>query len=59
MTVGELGGTTRARALRYISAAEKNFNMVFLFDVIILGWNLDQKYSTIPRAWTLPQFKAA
>ena len=59
MTIGELGGTDRARALRYISAAEKNLNMVFLFDVIILGWNLDQKYDVVPRAWTLPQFKAA
>ena len=59
MTVGELGGADKARILRYISAAEKNLNMVFLFDVITLGWGKDQKYEMTPKGWTLPELKHA
>ena len=37
MTVGEVGHSTREQALKYVSAAEKEMNMMFLFDVVELG----------------------
>ncbi|KAF4186752.1 hypothetical protein CNMCM8927_005029 [Aspergillus lentulus] len=60
MTVGELPEThTLEGVLRYVSAAEKQLNMVFSFDVVDLGLGKDYKFLTTPRGWTLPDLKAA
>lgn len=37
MTVGEVGHSTREDALKYVSAKEKEMNMMFLFDVVEIG----------------------
>ncbi|KAM9903665.1 hypothetical protein OXX79_003222 [Metschnikowia pulcherrima] len=37
MTVGEVGHCEREDALRYVSAKEKEMNMMFLFDLVELG----------------------
>ena len=37
MTVGEVGHSTREDALKYVSAKEKEMNMMFLFDVVEVG----------------------
>ncbi|KAK4949950.1 hypothetical protein LTR10_011792 [Elasticomyces elasticus] len=60
MTVGELPSTPdQAKVLQYVSAKEKQLNMVFQFDVVDLGQGRDQKYDTDPLSWTLPDLKAA
>lgn len=60
MTVGELPSTPdQAKVLQYVSAREKQLNMVFQFDVVDIGQGRDQKYDTDPLAWTLPDFKKA
>lgn len=47
MTVGELPATPDpARVLRYISAREKQLNIVFQFDVVDLGIGSDYRYAT-------------
>ncbi|PGH07598.1 hypothetical protein AJ80_07987 [Polytolypa hystricis UAMH7299] len=59
MTVGECPNThTIEGVLNYVSAAKKQLNMVFEFDVVELGVGTDYKYSTTPRDWALPQMKA-
>lgn len=37
MTVGEVGHSTREDALKYVSAKEKEMNMMFLFDAVEVG----------------------
>lgn len=37
MTVGEVGHGTREENLKYVSAKEKEMNMIFLFDLVELG----------------------
>ncbi|KAL3476211.1 glycoside hydrolase superfamily [Aspergillus californicus] len=58
MTVGELPNTpTLEGVLRYVSAAEKQLNMVFSFDTVDLGMGKDYKFLTKLRSWTLPELK--
>jgi oligo-1,6-glucosidase len=59
MTVGECPHTPdSARVIDYVSAKEKQLNMVFQFDVVDIGQG-PYKFQTTPRDWTLPQFKSA
>jgi alpha-glucosidase len=59
MTVGECPNTPDpARVLRYVSAAEKQLNMVFQFDVVDIGQG-PYKFQTTPFAWKLPELKVA
>jgi oligo-1,6-glucosidase len=59
MTVGECPNTKEmARVLEYVSAKEKQLNMVFQFDVVDVGQG-PYKFQTTPRNWILPQFKEA
>lgn len=37
MTVGEVGKVPREDALKYVSAKEKEMNMIFIFDVVDIG----------------------
>ncbi|KAI1848992.1 hypothetical protein JX265_013735 [Neoarthrinium moseri] len=60
MTVGECPNTPdRSKVLKYVSAAEKQLDMVFLFDVVDVGQGTETKYDTTPRNWTLPVLKKA
>ncbi|KAL4779865.1 glycoside hydrolase superfamily [Aspergillus varians] len=60
MTVGELAQTpTMEGVLRYVSAANKQLNMVFSFDVVDLGMGKDYKFLTKHRDWVLPELKTA
>lgn len=60
MTVGELGQTpTMEGVLAYVSAAQKQLNMVFSFDVVDLGMGKDYKFLTGKRNWALPELKTA
>ncbi|KAL5114789.1 hypothetical protein ACEQ8H_007351 [Pleosporales sp. CAS-2024a] len=59
MTVGECPHTPdMKRVLQYVSAKEKQLNMVFQFDVVDIGQG-PYKFQTRPYNWTLPQFKRA
>ncbi|KAL6708768.1 hypothetical protein ACN47E_002464 [Coniothyrium glycines] len=59
MTVGECPNTPdMKRVLQYVSAKEKQLNMVFQFDVVDVGQG-PYKFQTTPKNWTLPQFKRA
>ena len=59
MTVGECPNTPdMARVLEYVSAKEKQLNMVFQFDVVDVGQG-PYKFQTTPRNWILPDFKKA
>jgi alpha-glucosidase len=59
MTVGECPHTPdMARVLQYVSAKEKQLNMVFQFDVVDVGQG-PYKFQTTPRNWILPDFKKA
>jgi alpha-glucosidase/glucan 1,6-alpha-glucosidase len=60
MTVGELPHTPDVqKVLKYVSARERQLNMVFQFDLVDLGFNPHQKYDTVPRAWTLHDLRDA
>ncbi|KAL4884960.1 glycoside hydrolase superfamily [Aspergillus karnatakaensis] len=60
MTVGELAQTpTMEGVLRYVSAAQKQLNMVFSFDVVDLGMGKDYKFQAKKRNWALPELKTA
>ncbi|KAF4974603.1 hypothetical protein FZEAL_8530 [Fusarium zealandicum] len=60
ITVGELPNTPDlARVLRYVSAEEKQLNMVFQFDVVDVGFGKTHKYETRPKNYTLPDLKDA
>ncbi|KAF2134290.1 glycoside hydrolase family 13 protein [Dothidotthia symphoricarpi CBS 119687] len=59
MTVGECPHTPdMKRVMQYVSAREKQLNMVFQFDVVDIGQG-PYKFQTTPRNYTLPDFKAA
>ncbi|EMG47889.1 Alpha-glucosidase [Candida maltosa Xu316] len=57
MTVGEVGRCTRDEALKYVSAARNEMNMIFLFDAIEVGCNPDDKFRY--QGWKLTDFKDA
>ncbi|KAJ4163109.1 hypothetical protein NW754_014532 [Fusarium falciforme] len=60
ITVGELPNTPDLeRVLRYVSADEKQLNMVFQFDVVDVGFGKTHKYETTPKNYTLPDLKDA
>ncbi|KAJ4301256.1 hypothetical protein N0V90_003347 [Kalmusia sp. IMI 367209] len=59
MTVGECPHTPdMSRVIQYVSAKEKQLNMVFQFDVVDIGQG-PYKFQTTPKNYTLPQFKRA
>lgn len=57
MTVGEVGHSPREDSLKYVSAKEKEMNMMFLFDVVECGSNPADRFDQ--RGFTLPDFKKA
>lgn len=57
MTVGEVGHSTREDALKYVSAKEKEMNMMFLFDVVEVGCEVEDRFRY--RAWKLDELKKA
>ncbi|KAI0126157.1 maltase [Xylariales sp. AK1849] len=60
MTVGECPCTPdRSRVLQYVSAAAKQLDMVFQFDVVDIGQGTETKYDTTPFNWRLPVLKKA
>lgn len=60
MTVGECPCTPdRSRVLQYVSAAAKQLDMVFQFDVVDVGQGTETKYDTTPFNWKLPDLKKA
>lgn len=60
MTVGELPHTPDVKkVLKYVSARERQLNMVFQFDIVDLGFGKVQKYDTVPRSWILHNFRSA
>ncbi|KAF9730462.1 hypothetical protein PMIN03_002294 [Paraphaeosphaeria minitans] len=59
MTVGECPNTPdMKRVVQYVSAREKQLNMVFQFDVVDIGQG-PYKFQTTPKNYTLPAFKDA
>ncbi|KAF1954001.1 alpha-amylase-domain-containing protein [Byssothecium circinans] len=59
MTVGECPHTPEmSRVVKYVSAKEKQLNMVFQFDVVDIGQG-PYKFQTTPKNYKLPEFKAA
>ncbi|KAF2644274.1 alpha-glucosidase [Massarina eburnea CBS 473.64] len=59
MTVGECPNTPdMSRVIKYVSAKEKQLNMVFQFDVVDIGQG-PYKFQTTPKNYKLPEFKAA
>jgi len=44
MTVGEVGHCSKEDALKYVSAKEKELNMIFLFDVVDVGSNKSDRF---------------
>lgn len=60
ITVGELPNTpSMEKVLKYVSAEAKQLDMVFQFDVVDVGHGTAHHYDTPPRAFTLPEMKAA
>lgn len=57
MTVGEVGHSSREDALKYVSAKEKEMNMMFLFDVVEIGSPAEDRF--LYQGYTLKQFKQA
>lgn len=57
MTVGEVGHSSREDALKYVSAKEKEMNMMFLFDVCELGSNPADRFDYT--GYQLTDFKKA
>ncbi|CAH6722836.1 alpha-glucosidase [[Candida] jaroonii] len=57
MTVGEVGNCSREDALKYVSAREKEMNMLFLFDVVFLGTVRTSRFRLLD--FTLVDFKSA
>ena len=56
VTVGELPHTPEASdVLKFVSAGDRQLDMVFQFDIVDLGQGKEKKYWFKP--WTLPQFK--
>ncbi|KJZ77676.1 hypothetical protein HIM_02853 [Hirsutella minnesotensis 3608] len=60
ITVGELPHTPDTkRVLDYVSAKAKQLDMVFLFDVVDVGFGKTHKYETTPKNFKFADFKAA
>lgn len=60
ITVGELGATPeQEKVLKYVSAEAKQLDMVFQFDMVMLGYGTNHMYDAKPRNFGLPQFKVA
>lgn len=57
MTVGEVGHSPREESLKYVSAKEKEMNMMFLFDVVEVGSNTADRF--IYEGYKLTDFKKA
>lgn len=57
MTVGEVGHSTREDALKYVSAKEKEMNMMFLFDVVEVGCEVSDRFRY--KGYKLPELKKA
>lgn len=57
MTVGEVGHSTREDALKYVSAKEKEMNMMFLFDVVEVGSDTKDRFRY--KGYKLPELKKA
>ncbi|CAM9019870.1 unnamed protein product [Wickerhamomyces anomalus] len=57
MTVGEVGHCSREDALKYVSAKEKELNMIFLFDVVDVGSNKSDRFRY--EGFSLKDFKDA
>ncbi|EGW34728.1 alpha-glucosidase maltase [Spathaspora passalidarum NRRL Y-27907] len=57
MTVGEVGHCSREQALKYVSASEKEMNMMFLFDVVEVGCSTGDRFRY--KGWELKDFKKA
>lgn len=57
MTVGEVGRSTREDALKYVSAKEKEMNMMFLFDVVEVGSDTSDRFRY--KGYKLTDFKKA
>ncbi|KAK2008137.1 alpha amylase [Colletotrichum eremochloae] len=56
VTVGELPHTPDPQhVLKYISASDRQLDMVFQFDIVDLGQGIGYKYQT--REWKLPELK--
>ncbi|EON67081.1 hypothetical protein W97_06198 [Coniosporium apollinis CBS 100218] len=60
MTVGELPNTSAlADVLSYVTAKERQLNMIFQFDIVNVGMGLDPRYDAIPRDWTVHDIRQA
>lgn len=59
ITVGELPHTENERVLKYVSAAANQLDMVFQFDVVDVGSGKLTRFDTVPRNFTLREFKDA
>ena len=57
MTVGEVGHSPREESLKYVSAKEKEMNMMFLFDAVEVGSNPADRF--IYDGYKLTDFKRA
>ena len=57
MTVGEVGHSPREDSLKYVSAKEKEMNMMFLFDAVEVGSNPSDRF--IYDGYKLTDFKKA
>ncbi|KAL1577004.1 Alpha amylase catalytic [Candida albicans] len=57
MTVGEIGHCDRNEALKYVSAQRKELNMMFLFDLVEVGSNNQDRFRY--NGWNLIDFKKA
>jgi oligo-1,6-glucosidase len=60
ITVGELAMTPDPdHVRRYVSAAAQQLDMVFQFEVVMVGHNMTDMYNVKVKDYTLPQFKRA
>lgn len=57
MTVGEVGHSTREDSLKYVSASEKEMNMMFLFDTVEVGSDIGDRFRY--QGFELPELKDA
>lgn len=59
MTVGEYGHGSKDNVLKYVSAKEKELNMVFLMDAIEVGFDPGDKFIFKYKGFDLKDFKKA
>ena len=59
MTVGECASNDPARVMSYVSAQENQLDMVFQFDVVMIGGGKLHRYDVEPHDWKLSQVKKA